>query len=72
MTAATQPVVETYNLHLNGHYVRKATRVTIGNRRVSFMELLPKRIAVPQARELLKRGVFDRAEPPHVVSQVGR
>lgn len=40
----------------NGRYIRKVTRVTLENGRVvTFMELMPKRAAIEQARQIAGR-----------------
>jgi hypothetical protein len=53
-----RPTVTTYNLQTAaGRHIRKATKVTFKDGQVvRFTELLPARLAVPQATNLLRSG----------------
>jgi hypothetical protein len=47
---------ETYSLRLGGRYIKKATKVIFADgSEVKFMERMPARLAIPQAREILAK-----------------
>jgi len=52
----TRDIVTTYTLYIGGRRIRKATKVILATGcEVRFMDLMPKKSAIPQAQEICRK-----------------